>query len=110
MKSHEELRLRPELRTKIIKWLKSFHHLDPRYQLLKFFNLVAKEGADQVMDSQMNSDYFSDFDFGEGADDRDQARIKEAHNSEADGANKRARARERRLQRLDKVHHARRAI
>ena len=71
MKSHEELRLRPELRTKIIKWLKSFHHLDPRYQLLKFFNLVAKEGADQVMDSQMNSDYFSDFDFGEGAEDRD---------------------------------------
>jgi len=29
-------------------WLISFRHLDPRYQILKFFNDVAREGADKI--------------------------------------------------------------
>jgi len=29
-------------------WLLSFHHLDPRHQIQKFFNDVAREGADKI--------------------------------------------------------------
>ena len=38
----------PSLKEKIVQWILSFYHLDPRYQILKFFNLVAKEGADNI--------------------------------------------------------------
>jgi len=45
-------RLRPELRQKIVNWLISFHRLDPRYKILTFFNLVASEGADQLVNEE----------------------------------------------------------
>jgi len=32
-------------------WLISFYHLDPRYQIQKFFNDVAREGADKIEDA-----------------------------------------------------------
>ena len=31
--------LRPELKLKIQNWIISFYHLDPRYQILSYFNL-----------------------------------------------------------------------
>mmetsp|Transcript_12045 Transcript_12045/g.28556 ORF Transcript_12045/g.28556 Transcript_12045/m.28556 type:complete len:923 (+) Transcript_12045:626-3394(+) len=46
--------LRPELKEKIEKWIVSFYHLDPRYKILTFFNLVAAEGADNVTDDQVD--------------------------------------------------------
>jgi len=46
--------LRPELREKIEKWILSFYHLDPRYKILTFFNLVAQEGADNITDDQVD--------------------------------------------------------
>ena len=45
--------LRPELKVKIQKWILSFYHLDPRYKILTFFNLVASEGADNVTDDSV---------------------------------------------------------
>lgn len=45
--------LRPELKEKIQKWILSFYHLDPRYKILTFFNLVASEGADNVTDDSV---------------------------------------------------------
>lgn len=45
-------RLRPELRQKIVNWLISFHRLDPRYKILTFFNLVASEGADELVNEE----------------------------------------------------------
>ena len=45
-------RLRPALRQKIRNWLISFHHLDPRYKLLTFFNLVASDGADNLVNEE----------------------------------------------------------
>ncbi|VEU44078.1 unnamed protein product [Pseudo-nitzschia multistriata] len=46
-------RLRPELKEKIQSWILSFYHLDPRYKILTFFNLVASEGADNLTDDQI---------------------------------------------------------
>lgn len=46
--------LRPELKEKIQNWILSFYHLDPRYKILTFFNLVASEGADNVTDDQVD--------------------------------------------------------
>ena len=54
MKSHESLR--PELAEKIQQWLISFHRLDPRYKILTFFNQVAAEGADNLMDDRSDDD------------------------------------------------------
>lgn len=51
--------LRPELKEKIEKWILSFYHLDPRYKILTFFNLVASEGADNVTDDQNEQSSFS---------------------------------------------------
>ena len=51
--------LREELKTKIYKWLVSFHRLDPRYKILTFFNQVASEGADNLVD-ETEGDYASD--------------------------------------------------
>ena len=50
------LNLRPELREKICEWLISFYHLDPRYQILTYFNEVASMGADNLMDEGDNWD------------------------------------------------------
>ena len=50
----EASKLRPELKEKIQKWIISFYHLDPRYKILTFFNLVAAEGADNVTDDQVD--------------------------------------------------------
>ena len=47
-------KLRPELKEKIQKWILSFYHLDPRYKILTFFNLVASEGADNVTDDSQD--------------------------------------------------------
>ena len=52
--------LRPELKEKVEKWLISFHRLDPRYKILKFFNQVASEGADNLVDEQDDAQYASD--------------------------------------------------
>jgi len=49
-------KLRPELKEKIVKWIHSFYHLDPRYKILTFFNLVAAEGADNVTDDQVDEE------------------------------------------------------
>merc|ERR1719162_1530713 len=49
-----EATLRPELKEKIQNWILSFYHLDPRYKILTFFNLVAAEGADNVTDDQID--------------------------------------------------------
>jgi len=51
-----EATLRPELKEKIVKWIHSFYHLDPRYKILTFFNLVAAEGADNVTDDQVDEE------------------------------------------------------
>lgn len=45
-------KLNPELATKIERWLISFRRLDPRYKILKFFNQVASEGADDFVDEE----------------------------------------------------------
>jgi len=58
-------KLRPELREKIADWIISFYHLDPRYQILKFFNLVAKQGADNMLDDMSDNDNTSDQQFYE---------------------------------------------
>ena len=50
---------RPELKEKIQKWILSFYHLDPRYKILTFFNLVASEGADNVTDDSQDEQLFS---------------------------------------------------
>jgi hypothetical protein len=44
--------LREELKKKIVSWLISFHHLDPRYKILTFFNQVASGGADNFVDEE----------------------------------------------------------
>eukprot|EP00980_Cylindrotheca_fusiformis_P005136 scaffold1088_cov90-Cylindrotheca_fusiformis.AAC.1 len=49
-------RLNPELADKIERWLISFHRLDPRYKILKFFNQVASEGADDFVDEEDDED------------------------------------------------------
>ena len=49
-------KLRPELVSKIKAWIISFRHLDPRYKILKFFNQVASEGADNMMDEDSEND------------------------------------------------------
>eukprot|EP00751_Fragilariopsis_kerguelensis_P001620 CAMPEP_0170827664 /NCGR_PEP_ID=MMETSP0733-20121128/47385_1 /TAXON_ID=186038 /ORGANISM="Fragilariopsis kerguelensis, Strain L26-C5" /LENGTH=225 /DNA_ID=CAMNT_0011191849 /DNA_START=428 /DNA_END=1102 /DNA_ORIENTATION=- len=46
--------LRPELKLKIQEWISSFYHLDPRYKILTFFNLVATEGADNLIDDSID--------------------------------------------------------
>eukprot|EP00537_Pseudo-nitzschia_pungens_P001862 CAMPEP_0172372236 /NCGR_PEP_ID=MMETSP1060-20121228/46616_1 /TAXON_ID=37318 /ORGANISM="Pseudo-nitzschia pungens, Strain cf. cingulata" /LENGTH=984 /DNA_ID=CAMNT_0013098141 /DNA_START=655 /DNA_END=3609 /DNA_ORIENTATION=- len=51
-----DAQLRPELKDKIQNWILSFYHLDPRYKILTFFNLVASEGADNVTDDQMDEE------------------------------------------------------
>ena len=53
-------RLRPDLRFKIRIWLISFHHLDPRHQILTFFNIVAKQGVDKMVDEQDENDNCDD--------------------------------------------------
>lgn len=45
-------KLRPELREKVVNWLVSFHRLDPRYRILTFFNLVASDGADNLVNDE----------------------------------------------------------
>lgn len=49
--------LRPELARKIREWLISFHRLDPRYKILTFFNMVASEGADTLIDDDSDGYY-----------------------------------------------------
>jgi len=49
-------KLRPELKEKIRKWVISFHHMDPRYQILTFFNIVAEQGADKMCDDMSDND------------------------------------------------------
>ena len=46
--------LRPELRIKIVEWILSFYHLDPRYKILTFFNQCAREGADNLTDDSQD--------------------------------------------------------
>lgn len=58
--------LRPELAEKIRNWLISFHRLDPRYQILKFFNQVASEGADNMIDDNDEEEDYYNLDRGEG--------------------------------------------
>lgn len=48
------------------KWLSSFRRLDPRYQILEFFNDVAREGADRIeeagftINTRVNSSFILD--------------------------------------------------
>ena len=49
-------RLRPELVEKIKKWIVSFYRLDPRYKILTFFNKVANEGADNMIEGEDEED------------------------------------------------------
>ncbi|KAG7340934.1 hypothetical protein IV203_030549 [Nitzschia inconspicua] len=51
-------KFRPELKLKVQKWILSFYHLDPRYQILTFFNLVCTEGADSIA-TEKDEDYYS---------------------------------------------------
>jgi hypothetical protein len=53
--------LRPELKEKIYDWLVSFHRLDPRYQILTFFNLVATQGADNLLDTTEDEEWGGDY-------------------------------------------------
>mmetsp|Transcript_43806 Transcript_43806/g.106228 ORF Transcript_43806/g.106228 Transcript_43806/m.106228 type:complete len:930 (-) Transcript_43806:110-2899(-) len=53
--------IRPELRQKICDWIISFYHLDPRYKILTFFNLVASEGADKLANDE-DGDFIDDYD------------------------------------------------
>jgi hypothetical protein len=46
----------PSLKTKIRQWIISFYHLDPRWQILTFFNLVAREGADNLLQDSDDDD------------------------------------------------------
>jgi hypothetical protein len=46
--------LRPELKNKIVEWILSFYHLDPRYKILTFFNQCAREGADNLTDDSQD--------------------------------------------------------
>lgn len=48
--------LRPELKERISNWIISFYHLDPRYKILTFFNLVASEGADNIANDEEDDD------------------------------------------------------
>ena len=48
--------LRPELQEKVKQWLVSFHRLDPRFKILTFFNQVASEGADNLVDDTDETD------------------------------------------------------
>lgn len=52
----KEGKLRPDLVVKIKRWMISFHRLDPRYKILKFFNQVASEGADDFVDQENDED------------------------------------------------------
>jgi len=49
-------KLSPDLANKIERWLISFRRLDPRYKILKFFNQVASEGADDFKGSDSESE------------------------------------------------------
>lgn len=49
--------LRPELKARINVWIISFYHLDPRYKILTFFNLVASEGADHIANDEEDDLY-----------------------------------------------------
>ncbi|KAL3796628.1 hypothetical protein ACHAW5_004039 [Stephanodiscus triporus] len=40
-------------RTPVMDWLSSFYRCDPRWQILKFFNEVAREGGDAQMDENL---------------------------------------------------------
>jgi len=52
-----DAKLRPELKEKIEAWILSFYHLDPRYKILTFFNFVASEGADNMIEDQEEDSY-----------------------------------------------------
>jgi hypothetical protein len=52
--------LRPALRMKIRLWLVSFHQLDPRYKILTFFNQVASDGADNLIDETGEDEGWND--------------------------------------------------
>jgi hypothetical protein len=54
-----------DLALKIERWLISFHRLDPRYKILKFFNQVASEGADDFVehDGEKGDSGIADWDF-----------------------------------------------
>jgi len=54
-------KLNPELAKKIERWLFSFHRLDPRYKILKFFNQVASEGADDFVDEDSGDEGITDW-------------------------------------------------
>lgn len=47
------------LKTRGIDWLRSFRRLDPRFQILKFFNDVAQEGADKIETSGLRPELVS---------------------------------------------------
>jgi hypothetical protein len=54
--TYDYTNLRPELIEKINAWLISFYRLDPRYKILKFFNQVAADGADNMVDDDDSDD------------------------------------------------------
>ncbi|KAL3931633.1 MAG: hypothetical protein SGBAC_011220, partial [Bacillariaceae sp.] len=58
-------KLNPELAKKIDRWMTSFHRLDPRYKILKFFNQVASEGADDFVDDDSGDEGITDWELGE---------------------------------------------
>jgi hypothetical protein len=47
-------------RTPEMDWLSSFYHCDPRWQILKFFNDVAREGGNAPMDENLASSPLAD--------------------------------------------------
>ncbi|CAJ1968615.1 unnamed protein product [Cylindrotheca closterium] len=62
-------KLDPELAKKIDRWLISFRRLDPRYKILKFFNQVASEGADDFVDDDTGDEGITDWELGGGEEE-----------------------------------------
>jgi hypothetical protein len=49
--------LRSALKDKIVGWMISLHHLDPRYKILTFFNQVASDGADKFTEDDEEEEW-----------------------------------------------------
>lgn len=56
LNARKDGKLNPELAKKIERWMISFRRLDPRYKILKFFNQVASEGADDFVGEDDSGD------------------------------------------------------
>jgi hypothetical protein len=72
IRARKDGKLNPELATKIERWLISFHRLDPRYKILKFFNQVASEGADDFVDEEDQDEGIADWELNDEDEFNDQ--------------------------------------